>query len=45
MRESFIGFRHPVRIFFLLDRVSAIVRGVKQFSRKFLFHGLLAAAA
>src|SRR6185503_5549865 len=40
MRESAIGLRHSVRIFFLFNRRAAIVRRVDQFSRQFFLHRL-----
>ncbi len=45
MRESLVRFRHAVRVFLFLDRISAIVRGVYQFSSQLFFHGLLAPAS
>ena len=45
MREGAVGFRHPVRVFALLDRVAAIVGGIHQLGRQPLHHGLLVAAA
>ena len=45
MRERAVGFRHPVRVFALLDGVSPIVGCVEQFGREPLGHGLFVAAA
>jgi len=45
MRECFVGIRHAMRIFLLLDRVAAIVRRVKQLSRETIGHRFLTSAA
>src|SRR5918911_1997715 len=45
MRKRFVGFRHAMRIFFLLDGVAAIVRGVENLSGQPVGHGFLAPPA
>ena len=45
VREGAVGFRHPVRVFALLDGVAAVVGGIEQLARQPLDHGLLVAAA
>ena len=44
MRKRFVGIRHSVRIFLLLDGVSAVVRSIKNFRRQAVGHRLLAAS-
>src|SRR6185437_15404130 len=43
MRESFVGFRHAVHVFFFLDGRTFTVGGVEQFVRQLINHALLAA--
>jgi hypothetical protein len=35
MRESFVRFRHPVRIFLLFDSSTAVVGGIHEFGGEF----------
>src|SRR5207248_10324954 len=44
VRESFIRFRHLVRVFSLLDRVAAVVGGIHDLAGELVLHRLLAAA-
>src|SRR6266849_11138442 len=43
MRKGLIGLRHLVRIFFLLDRVAAVVGGIHDLAGALVLHRLLAA--
>ena len=45
MRKRLVGIRHSVRIFLLLDGVSAVVRCIKNLRRQAIGHRLLAATA
>src|SRR6185503_3564147 len=45
MRERFVSVCHAVRVFLLLHRITAIVRGVENFSRQTIRHRLFTAAA
>src|SRR5215208_4764127 len=45
MRKRFVGVRHAVRVFLLLDRISAVVCRVENFSRQTIGHRLLTTAA
>jgi hypothetical protein len=44
VREGAVGFRHPVRVFALLDGVATVVGGVHQLGREALDHGAVVAA-
>src|ERR1700733_3474888 len=43
--EGAVGFSHPVRILALFDRCAPVVRGVEQFCRQTIHHGLVVAVA
>src|ERR1044071_3324932 len=45
MSESLVGLRHAVRVFFLLDRIAAIVRRIKKLSGEAVNHGLFTTTA
>jgi hypothetical protein len=45
MRKCLVRIRHAVRIFLLLDRITAIIRRVQQFSSKPVCHRLFASPA
>ena len=45
MSEGAIGFRHPVRIFPLLDGGASIVRSIEQLGRKPVHHRFIVTAA
>jgi hypothetical protein len=45
VREGAVGFRHPVRVFALLDGVPTIVRRIEELGREPVHHGLVIAAA
>jgi hypothetical protein len=44
MRKRLVGFRHPVRVFALLDCAAAKVRSVEELVGQFLLHGLAVTA-
>src|SRR5437763_16311088 len=43
--EGAVGFSHPMRVLALFDRGAAIIRGVEQFCRQTIDHGLVVAIA
>ena len=45
VRERAVGFRHPMRVFALLDGVSPVVGGIEQLGREPLRHRLFVALA
>src|SRR4051812_27782718 len=45
MSKCFIGFRHPMYVFFLLDRGAFAVGGVEQLVGELIGHALFGAAA
>jgi len=45
MREGAVGFRHPVRVFALLDSVAAAVGSVHKLCRQTVDHRLVVAGA
>ena len=45
VREGAVGFRHPVRVFALLDGIAPVVGGVDQLGREPVGHRLVVAAA
>ena len=45
MRESAVGFGHPVGVFTLLDGCTTIVRGIEQLAGEAVDHGRLVAVA
>src|SRR5437763_9272289 len=45
MGKCFVGFRHPMHIFFFLDRGAFAVRGIEQLVGELVGHALFGAAA
>src|SRR6185437_1977960 len=45
MREGLVGIGHPMRVFALLHRGAAVLRGIADLARQALLHGVLGAAA